>query len=137
MLGSKSDFFKQSPSELIRCKNDMLEVLRLLNRSDEDILLYLDAYNYFICNPNKFDGATIVRDLYLLRYPDVKLDVDAMLHDYEYLTGANKDFKKKHEADLRYFNNMRKNGKGIQLFRLISLIITGIFFVPYNKLKNI
>lgn len=137
MLGSENDFFVQSPSNLVRCRYDMLEVLDLLNRSDEDKLMYLDAFNYFIANPEQFDGATVMRDLFSLKYPNRKLDIDAMLHDYEYITGANRSFKLKHEADFRYFNNMLKNGKGAHTIRLILLIITGIFFVPYNKIKNL
>ena len=133
MLGSKNDFFLNTPSELVRSRYDMLEVLDLLNRSDEDKILYLDAFNYFVDNPREFDGATVMRDLFVIRYPDRKLDIDAMLHDYEYINGANKSFKLKHKADFRYFNNMRRNGKGVQLFRLSALLITGIIFVPYNK----
>ena len=114
----------------------MLEVLDLLNRSDKDKLIYLDAFNYFITNPEQFDGATVMRDLFSLKYPDRKLDIDAMLHDYEYVTGANKSFKLKHKADFRYFNNMLLNGKGAQVLRLTLLIITGVFFVPYNLIKG-
>lgn len=135
MLGSKSDFFKQKPNKINKARYDMLEVLNLLNRTDNDKLLYLEAFNYFVANPDRFDGATIVRDLFVLRYKGCKLDIDAMLHDYEYVTGANKSFKLKHKADIRYFNNMLLNGKGVQLFRLISLVVTGLFFVPYNKIK--
>ena len=137
MLGSKNDFFYQKHEQLTKSKYDMLEVLSLLNRSEEDKLLYLDAYNYFICNPNEFDGATIMRDLFVLKTKKNKLDIDAMLHDYEYVTGANLSFKLKHKADLRYFNNMLLNGKGVQLFRFVALILSGIFFVPYKHLKNL
>lgn len=137
MLGSKNDFFKQKKDELIRSRLDMNEVLRLLNRSDKDIELYNDAFIYFMANPNEFDGATIMRDLFILKKGSYKLDIDAMLHDYEYITGANLSFKEKHKADFRYFNNMLLNGKGSQLLRLFLLLISGIFFVPYNKFKNI
>lgn len=136
MLGSKNDFFKQKSDRLTKSKYDMLEVLSLLDRNEEDKLMYLDAYNYFIGNPDRFDGATVMRDLFILKHRSNKLDIDAMLHDYEYITGANKNFKKKFKADLRYFNNMLLNGKGVQLFRFVILVITSPFFVYYNKIKN-
>lgn len=137
MLGSKNDFFKQKTEQLTRSKYDMLDILSLLGRSEQDKLMYLDAYNYFISNPDKFDGATIMRDLFVLKTKKDKLDIDAMLHDYEYVNGANLSFKLKHKSDLRYFNNMLLNGKGVQLFRLSALLIGGLFFVPYNKFKNL
>lgn len=133
MLGSKNDFFYRKPDELTRSRYDMLEVLAILNRSYEDTNLYLNAYDYFTANPSEFDGATIVRDLFIIKGNGHKLDIDAMLHDYEYITGVNKSFKLKHKADFRYFNNMLKNGKGAQVLRLTLLLITGVIFVPYNK----
>lgn len=135
MLGSKNDYFKRKPKDLLKSRHDVIEVLKLLDRSKSDINLYLEAYDYFTTNPSEFDGATVVRDLFIIKGKGYKLDVDAMLHDYEYINGANKSFRLKHNADIRYFTNMRRNGKGVQLFRLSLLIITGIFYVPYNKLK--
>jgi hypothetical protein len=60
-----------------------------------------------------------------------------MVHDYEYIKGANRNFIKKWKADLRYIKNMEKNGKGIRIFRLFLLTITGIIFVPYCFFKNL
>lgn len=137
MFGSSNDFFLQKPDKLLKHRLDMLSVLDMLNRNEKDKAMYYEAYIYFCANPNKFDGATIMRDLFMLKKDGNKLDIDAMLHDYEYITGANRNFIKKWNADLRYFNNMLLNGKGIQLFRLIALIVTGIFFVPYAYFKNL
>ena len=137
MLGSKNDFFFQDYDLLITQRNDLIILLGFLDRSDEDVKEYLKAFDFFIGNPFKFDGATVVRDLFSLKYGRYKLDIDAMLHDYRYVLGANSDFKKKHDADLEYFNNMLLNGKGAQVTRLLLLIISGIFFVPYTKLKNL
>lgn len=137
MLGSKNDFFKQKNNELLKARLDMNNALKLVDRNSEDVNKYNDAFIYFCANPNDFDGATIMRDLFILKKDGNKLDVDAMLHDYEYITGANRNFIKKWNTDLSYFNNMLLNGKGVQLFRLIALIVTGIFFVPYAYLKNL
>jgi len=140
MLGSKNDFFKTDFSFLCQAKKDLIEGLRRLHRSEKDIKEYIDAFDFFIRNPDKFDGATIVRDLYLLRYKYegkyLKLDADAMLHDYEYIIGANRDFKKKFKSDIKYFNNMLKNGKGVQLIRLVLLQTIAQLYVPYNYIKQ-
>ena len=82
-------------------------------------------------NPSKFDGATIVKDLVDIE----ELDLDAMVHDYEYLNGANRSFIKKWKADIKYIKNMERNGKGIRVFRFLMLTLLGIFFVPYCYMK--
>lgn len=96
-----------------------------------DISDYLNAFDYFIRHPNKFDGATIVKDLVDIG----ELDLDAMVHDYDYIHGANRNFIKKWKADIKYIKNMERNGKGIRIFRLFLLTIIGIIFVPYCFIK--
>ena len=137
MFGSKNNFFFQSTRILERAKKDLKTVLTLKARSKSDIKSYLIAFDYFVLNPYKFDGATIVKDLIDLRVFETGqyLDSDAMLHDYDYITGANKNFVKKWKADIAYIKNMELNGKGIRIPRLIILTLTGILFVPYKLLK--
>ena len=60
-----------------------------------------------------------------------KLDADAMVHDYECLIGANRNFIKWFKSAWKYLENMRKNGKGNQIFRFVLLCLAGFFFVPY------
>ena len=62
-------------------------------------------------------------------------NLDAMVHDYDYLHGANRNFIKKWKADIKYIKNMERNGKGIRVFRLLLLTIIGIIFVPYCFIK--
>ena len=64
-----------------------------------------------------------------------ELDLDAMVHDYDDIHGANRNFIKKWKADIKYIKNMERNGKGIRVFRLLLLTIIGIVFVPYCFLK--
>ena len=64
-----------------------------------------------------------------------ELDLDAMVHDYDYINGANRNFIKKWKADIKYIKNMERNGKGIRVFRLLLLTIIGIVFVPYCFIK--
>lgn len=130
MLGSKNNTFYKSNEYLNGLYSNMNLLLFLKGRNEKDIKDYQNAFQYFQRFPFKFDGATIVKDLNDLP----NLDLDAMLHDYEYLKGANKDFVKKWYCDIRYIKNMEKNGKGIRVVRFILLSLIGLIFVPYCKI---
>lgn len=138
MFGSKNDFFKQDHITLRKARADLIALLRIKGRTREDVEEYLKAYDYFVVNPEEFDGATIVKDLV-----DVKtnkgcyLDSDAMLHDYEYIKGANKNFTKKWKSDKKYIIGMEKNGKGVRITRFVILTLTGILFVPYKHIIDL
>ena len=128
MFFSRNSFFKQS-REILTLKR--LDVEKLLNFKEVEPTNYLIAYDYFCNNIEKFDGATIVKDL-----NDIpELDLNAMLHDFRYLTdfGALKKFK----WDYEYFEGMNKSGKGYRLGRYIGLLISSIFFIPYKLIKHI
>ena len=127
---SKSDFFKQDRETLAEYRYQLLMMLKYKGRSEKDIDFYIEAYDFFCCFTTKFDGATIVKDLCDLP----KLDLDAMVHDYECLIGANRNFIKWFKSAWRYFENMRKNGKGNQIFRFVLVSLAGIVFVPYCAL---
>ena len=129
MFWSKDNTFKKSKRELDILWNNILELFKIKNR--KDIEQYMTAFLYFKENPNKFDGATIVKDLVDIG----ELDLDAMVHDYDYIHGANRNFIKKWKADIKYIKNMERNGKGIRIFRLLLLTIIGIIFVPYCFIK--
>lgn len=127
MFGSRNNTFYKSKEKLDSMYTDMTILLLLKGRNDKDIEDYKKAFRYFRIFPKRFDGATIVKDLNDLP----NLDLDAMLHDYEYLQGANKSFFKKWDSDMRYIKNMEKNGKGIRVFRLLLLTLSGLAYVPY------
>ena len=127
MFGSRNNTFYKSKDKLDAIYTDMAILLLLKGRNDIDIEDYKKAFRYFRIFPKRFDGATIVKDLNDLP----NLDLDAMLHDYEYLQGANKSFIKKWRSDYRYIKNMERNGKGIRVFRLLLLTLSGLVFVPY------
>ena len=132
MFWSKDDTFKKSKQELDILRKNVKAYLNIKERNKSDISDYLNAFDYFIGHSDKFDGATIVKDLVDIS----ELDLDAMVHDYEYLNGANRNFIKKWKADIKYIKNMERNGKGIRVFRLLLLTIIGIVFVPYCFIKN-
>ena len=129
MFWSKDNTFYKSKEELQYLLNDIIKILTI--KKNKNIEQYIIAFNYFVNNPSKFDGATIVKDLVDIG----ELDLDAMVHDYEYINGANRNFIKKWNADIRYIKNMEANGKGIRVFRFLILTLLGIFFVPYCYIK--
>lgn len=127
---SKSKFFEQDDYALEMFREKMVILLQIKDRTKAEISNYCAAYDFFCMNAYKFDGATFVKDLYDLP----SLDLDAMLHDYECLTGANRNYKLWYKSVWNYYENMRKNGKGNQILRALGLCVIGIFFVPYCKL---
>ena len=132
MFWSKDDTFKKSKQELDILRKNVKAYLNIKERNKSDISDYLNAFDYFTVHSDKFDGATIVKDLVDIG----ELDLDAMVHDYDYINGANRNFIKKWKADIKYIKNMERNGKGIRVFRLLLLTIIGIVFVPYCIIKN-
>ena len=124
---SRSDFFKQDEFALSVYRDYLEKLLKIKGRDINEINQYLKAYDFFCRYSTKFDGATIVKDLH-----DIPgLDADAMLHDYLYLTGANRSFSKKWKADLQYIQFMEKQGKGVRVTRLILLTVVLALYVPY------
>ena len=132
MFWSRDDTFKKSKTELDILRKNVKAYLNIKERKMSDISDYLDAFDYFTIHSDKFDGATIVKDLVDIG----ELDLDAMVHDYDYINGANRNFIKKWKADIKYIKNMERNGTGIRVFRLLLLTIIGIVFVPYCIIKN-
>ena len=131
MFWSKDNTFNKTKNDLNNLRINVETILYLKGRKSHEISEYLKAFDYFVEHPTEFDGATIVKDL-----EDIKgLDLDAMVHDYDYIHGANRNFIKKWKADLKYIKNMEKNGKGIRVFRLFLLTLIGIIFVPYCFVK--
>ena len=127
MFWSKDDTFKKSKNDLDSLRINVEAILYLKGRKSYEVSEYLKAFDYFVEHPTEFDGATIVKDLVDI----CELDLDAMVHDYDYIHGANRNFIKKWKADIKYIKNMERNGKGIRIFRLLLLTIIGIVFVPY------
>ena len=127
MFFSRNSFFKQ-PVDILAARRKEVELL--LEMKGIDSTDYLIAYDFFCVNTEEFDGATIVKDL-----NDIpELDLNAMLHDYRYITdfGAIKKFK----WDWEYLQGMNKLGKGYRAGRYIGLLISSIFFTPFKLIKG-
>lgn len=135
MLGSKNKFFKQDLSTLEFKRSDVYALLRIKGYDEEQISIYLKAFNFFIEHKEDYDGATIVKDL--CDIPD--LDLDAMLHDYHYFKyNVAKSFITKQLADWIYAKGQEKKGKGSysSFSRYLILAVIGIIWVPYTALKK-
>jgi hypothetical protein len=135
MFGSKNIYFRQSAERLIIGKKDMINYLADKGYDDSQIDVYIEAYTYFVNNPDDFDGATLVKDFYDL----FKLDLDAMLHDYLYIKyNAGTSFKYKKMTDMLFLHGMIKKSKPVDasVRRYNGLCISGIFFVPFSRIKR-
>ena len=133
---SKNDFFFQSKEDLEIARDLMILQLENLGRSRKDINRFLLSYDWFCKNPERYDGSTIVRDLFDLKYKGFRLSTSSMWHDYDYIVnGANRNFIKNVKSNWQYFNDLLANGKGAHIERLIGLTIISIGFVPIMWLK--
>lgn len=133
VIGDSVNVFFSTKEELKDLKNHMLVLLEVKNRSKEDIALYLSAFSYFEAHPNSYTEGIVLKDLDDLP----NLDLDTMVREYNYIQGANLSFSSKWKEDVRYIENMKKQGKGVRLFRLFLLTLIGILYVPYCNLKRI
>ncbi|MGH2666056.1 hypothetical protein [Flavobacterium sp.] len=136
MLGSHTKIFNELTDlqlDNLRSRMDMLLIAKGYNECEIDV--YKKAFDYFTAFKQNFDGATIVKDL-----KDVgPLDIDAMLHDYQYLVyNVSSNFYTKWKADWLYAKGQERKGKGqySAFSRFIGLTIIGIGFVPYSNLKH-
>jgi len=135
MLGSKSDFFHSDEDILIKTRNFMIYFLKMHKTKKGVINLYLEAYEYFILNPNEFDGATLSKDIKVIP----NLDIWAMLHDYLYIKyNIAVNWKLKYYGDVIYALEMERLGisYGTTWGRFILLVLSQIIFTPYQLLKG-
>ena len=135
MLGSESTYFFQDKELLNHNRVLVVQVLLFNCYSFKEIGIYLDAYDYFIKNPNAYDGATLVRDLYDIP----NLDLDAMLHDYFYIIfNVASNLITKWKADWLYCQEQICKGKPKKsaYARFIGLTFTSIEFLIYTKIKR-
>lgn len=135
MLGSKSFYFQQSKAVLFDSRDKVFRLLYLKGYGLDEIIVYLNAFDYFCENTASFDGATIVKDLQDLPH----LDLDAMLHDFHYIhCNVAASFVTKWKADWLFAIGNERKGKGqySAFSRFIGLTIIGFVFVPYAYFKR-
>lgn len=141
MFGSTNLFFAHiNKFDLVAdAKLKMINLLIERNRSETDINKYSEAFDYFVRNPQDFDGATGIKDLVDIRYGTNEftvLDLDAMQHDYDCICGDNRSVIKFIKSNFRYIKNIRLNGKGYKWHWLWFLNLIAIPFVLYKLLTE-
>ena len=86
----------------------VIDICKINNFNEEELLLVRQAYNYFTINPEKFDGATIVADNYTIP----NLSVTAMVHDFLCINIPNGKLidyiEHRWYVDLQYFRMLQK-----------------------------
>lgn len=99
---------------------------------------YLKAFDYFVKNPTKYDGATIVKDIVNVR----GLDLTALKHDYDYIVllpkySGLKWLKAKFLFDWNYAKNIEEMNSVIYpaYSRFVGLVLTTPIYWLYIKLK--
>ena len=114
-------------------------VIKKFNRLQREIVF--NAYDYFVENPNRYDGATMSQDLYDLpksgNYDG--LEIAAMVHDYIYIyLCANLSPKAMKIADKTMKSLMIKTNKsGFEIGRRMFLLkLVKIPFAWYNRIKT-
>lgn len=135
MFGSKSNYFNQDKETLATCREKVIQYLILKGYELSGIAIYLKAFDYFVENPNGFDGATLVKDLCDLP----GLDLDALLHDFHYLKyNIASSIGLKWKADFLYSKGNERKGKGLYsaYSRFAGLTLVGIGFIPFARIKR-
>lgn len=92
---SVNNFFYKPPKFLREHRIWLVDFLKLYDRPQKVIDVYLWAYDYCVQNPDSYDGATMTEDL-----GKDGLDVEAMLHDVLYVAlNTAGSFKYQYVAD--------------------------------------
>lgn len=122
-------------------RNSVMIILDSKDYTEEQIDIYLSAYDYFVENPTDYDGATVVNELIdvygTLGYDS--LDLDAMLHDWHYIyfkAGTNLKYKKLADKIFRHGIKRKGKSKWSSWTRYVGLRIVSIPFVIFTKHKR-
>jgi hypothetical protein len=134
MIFSRPKFFILSDAFLRMKRHDVFELLTMKRIDTER---YMTAYDYFMKNKMKFDGATIVKDLCDIPH----LDLSAMIHDYEYIVNLKKRkgfdwLRYKCKVDYQYARDMELLGKGILVpySRFVLLLLSTPFYLIHKMI---
>jgi hypothetical protein len=130
-ITSSNDYFNQEPNKLLLNWKVVDTYLVTQEYTIEEIAVYKKAYDYFIENPNSYDGATMTEDL-----KDVfNLDLDAMLHDFFYLRyNVSASFKYTKIADETFYRETIRKGKsswnaGVRNVLLVTKSLLGFHLI--------
>jgi len=130
LFASSSNFFHEQYNMIVEGKKNMDAMLQIWGYEANEREFYTKAFDYFVINPEHYDGASMTEDLY-----DIPgLDIDAMLHDYLYV-GLNCSASLKYMwlSDKLIRSEMRRRGKSSWNtgYRFVALVLKTPFFLPY------
>lgn len=130
LFASSSNFFHEQYSVIVEGKKNMDAMLQIWGYEPSERIHYQNAFDYFVRNPEHYDGASMTEDLY-----DIPgLDIDAMLHDYLYVgMNASANLKFMWLADKLIRSEMRRRGKSSWNtgYRFVALVLKTPFFLPW------
>ena len=134
LFNSENNYFDQ-PREVLQVNREHIRTyLRdMKGYNKAQVSQYLAAYDYFVCFPLDFDGATMTEDL-----PDIgKLELCAMLHDYLYINfNCSGNFLYRWRVDKLFRNEMTRQNKGSwhRTVRFVLLVWAAFPHTPYTYL---
>ena len=131
---SVNNFFHRDINYLSEHRKWLVDYLKLYNRSQLVMGVYLWAYDYCVQNPETYDGATMTEDLAFHG-----LEPEAMLHDVLYVAlNVAGNFKYQYIADLILKREMEVHKKSsIETGkRFYLLLLKTPFFAPYAYLNK-
>lgn len=133
---SKNEIFLLPKEDLSIIKEMMINQLYGYGRSKAYVRLACVAFDYFALHPEKFDGSTIVRDLYDVFYKGYRLSVSSLIHDFIWVRFlARMKMFLNWWSNWKYFKDLLKNGKPPMYFRLAGLMLISLFYVPIMYVK--
>lgn len=123
-LKSSNKFFYQE-EKIIRNKLDLcLKVCNDFGWSPVDNIKLRIAFEYFISNPNHFNGTSVINDNWVIK----GLEPESVIHDYDFIMSTN--LIQLLKANLDYVQRLRKrnvNWFWCWGFIFVSLNIVSIF----------
>ena len=130
LFASSSNFFHEQYNMIVEGKKYMDTMLQMWQYETSERSIYEKAFDYFVHHPEHYDGASMTEDLY-----DIPgLDLDAMLHDYLYVSlNASASLKYMWLSDKLIRSEMQRKGKSSWNtgYRFVALVLKTPFFLPY------
>jgi len=122
---SKNDFFYQD-EDIIRKKLDIiLSLWQDFGFTVYDEIKLRLAFEYFIKNPNEYNGTSIINDMWLIR----GLEPESVIHDYEDIIATSSKHLLK--SNKTYCQRLRK--RNAQFFWVWGFIYCGLTIVTLFK----
>lgn len=120
---SKSDFFYGSNL------NEKLNLIKHLYKefgyTETEIKKLEQAYNFFISNPKRYNGTSVVNDRYMIN----GLEPQSVVHDYDWIVANN--LKDLINSNYRYTESLRK--VNVNWFYCWFLVYCGLNLVATFK----